>query len=202
MSYYWWPFVSSLQQLLHDMTFSAYLSVSDARMMQSYKCGCWGRNDQFKGTVPNPGFDTGALEYIFEQCILLEGYSDLLQWFSDTLLWHFWHASEVSDITVYHHIIGVSDKTSVNFKGTNLRLECLGELLYWFSILLFTLEGSCTKTPNKPCQTRQKKMKQNETKPEQTKPNWTKPNQTRPNRSQQTNKFNFYFSALIHLHRN
>lgn len=54
---------------------------------------------------------------------------------------------EASDITTDHHIIKVSEKTSVNFSGTRLRPGYLGELLYWLSILLFTLEGSCTKKP-------------------------------------------------------
>lgn len=103
----------------------------------------------------------------------------------------FWYSSvtflacicEVSDITVYHHIIGVSDKTSVNFKGTNLRLECLGELLYWFSILLFTLKDHAQKPkPNlvKPDKRKWNKMKQNQKKQNQTEPNQTRPNQTKP----------------------
>lgn len=84
---------------------------------------------------------------LFEQWILLEGYADLLQWFSDVPLWHFQHASMIlqyymhSDITVDHQIIEVSDWTSLNYSGTRLRPGYLGELLYWFSILLFSFEG-------------------------------------------------------------
>lgn len=141
MTYYLWPFIVSLQQLLPDMTFSAYLSVSD--------CGrCRVINGFAGGEMTNS-------RGLFQNQVLIRVLWNTLVYFTWGICWLvtvvFWYSPvtflaciyEASDITVYLHVIKVSDKTSVNFNGTRLRPGYLGELLYWSSILLFTLEGSC-----------------------------------------------------------